>query len=44
MPEGASLNDRERTWYEMTEKLMADMDAELETTLREELSRYVLSK
>lgn len=44
VPEGASLNDRERTWYEMTEKLMADMDAELETTLREELSRYVLSK
>ena len=42
--EGASLNERERVWYEMTEKLMADMDAELETTLREELGRYVLSK
>ena len=42
--EGASLNERERVWYEMTEKLMADMDEELEVTLREELSRYVLSK
>ena len=42
--EGASVFDRERVWYEMTEKLMADMDEELETTLRQELSRYVLSK
>ena len=42
--EGASVNDRERVWYEMTEKLMADMDEELETTLRQELGRYVLSK
>ena len=44
VPEGASVFDRERVWYEMTEKLMADMDAELETTLRQELGRYVLSK
>jgi hypothetical protein len=44
VPEGASVFDRERVWYELTEKLMADMDEELETTLREELSRYVLSK
>ncbi|MDZ7713687.1 MAG: hypothetical protein U5L06_11500 [Rhodovibrio sp.] len=44
VPEGASVFDRERVWYEMTEKLMADMDEELETTLRQELGRYVLSK
>ena len=44
VPEGASVFERERVWYEMTEKLMADMDEELEVTLREELSRYVLSK
>ena len=44
VPEGASVFDRQRTWYDMTEKLMADMDEELETTLREELGRYVLSK
>ncbi|MBK1695927.1 hypothetical protein [Rhodovibrio salinarum] len=44
VPEGASVFERERTWYELTEKLMADMDEELEVTLREELGRYVLSK
>ncbi len=44
VPEGASVFDRERVWYEMTEKLMADMDEELETTLRQELGRYVLSQ
>ena len=44
VPEGASVFDRERVWYEMTEKLMADMDEELETTLRQELGKYVLSK
>ncbi|MBK1667876.1 hypothetical protein CKO28_07490 [Rhodovibrio sodomensis] len=44
VPEGASVFERERIWYQMTEKLMADMDEELEVTLREELSRYVLSQ
>jgi hypothetical protein len=44
VPEGASVFERERVWYEMTEKLMADMDEELETTLRQELGKYVLSK
>jgi VCBS repeat-containing protein len=44
VPEDASLYDRERTWYAMTDTLMDDLDAELEETLRKELGRYVLAR
>ena len=43
VPEGASLNDRRRTWYEMTEKQMDELDRELEETLRANLGNWVLN-
>lgn len=43
VPEDASLNDRRRTWYEMTEKQMDELDRELEATLRAELGNWVLN-
>jgi hypothetical protein len=41
VPEDASLNERERTWYELTEKLMNDMNTQLEETLRQVFFRYL---
>jgi hypothetical protein len=41
--EDASVNDRRRTWYAMTEKLMADLNAELEETLKQDMSQYLLT-
>ena len=32
--EGASLNDRERVWYDLTQKLALDFDAAMTTNLR----------
>ena len=42
IPEDASVNDRERTWYELTEKLMNDMSGQLEKTLSQALFRFIL--
>lgn len=39
--EGASLNDRERAWYELVEKTMNDLNAQLETSIRKHLARYL---
>jgi hypothetical protein len=44
VPEGASVNDRRRVWYDMTEKQMDELDAELEQTLRGELGWAVLAR
>lgn len=44
VPEDASVYDRERTWYAMTDKLMDDLNAQLDETLRQELGRYVLAR
>jgi len=41
VPENASLNDRERVWFALTEKLMLDLDRQLETTIREVLGAYL---
>lgn len=39
--EDASINDREGTWYTLTKKLMDDMGAQLEETLRQAFFRYL---
>lgn len=39
--EDASLNDREKLWYEMTEAAMKDFDAEMEKQIRRYLSNWV---
>lgn len=43
VPEDASINDRRRTWYEMTDTQMDELDAELERSLRAELGGWVLN-
>ena len=39
--EGASPNKRREVWYSMTERLMADLDKELERSMRQYLSAYI---
>ncbi len=39
--EGASPNKRREVWYAMTERLMADLDKELERSMRQYLSAYL---
>ncbi len=39
--EDASINEREGTWYKLTQKLMDDMNAQLEETLRQAFFRYL---
>lgn len=39
--EGASLNDRERAWYELVEKTMNDLNTQLETSIRKHLAGYL---
>lgn len=41
IPEDASLADRERLWFEMTEALMADFNAEMEKNIRAHLGRWL---
>jgi hypothetical protein len=43
VPEGITPNDRERVWYELTEALMADLDAELERQIRANFGFYLMS-
>jgi hypothetical protein len=43
VPENITPNDRERIWYELTEALMADLDAELEKQIRANFGFYVMS-
>jgi hypothetical protein len=42
VPEDATLNERERTWHELTQKLMADLDAQLEQTVTTVFFRYLI--
>ena len=42
VPEDATLNERERIWYQMIERLMRDMDGELEATVRRVFNAQVL--
>ncbi len=39
--EDATLHERETTWYELTQKLMNDLNEQLEDTLRRILFRYL---
>jgi hypothetical protein len=39
--DGTSLNKRREVWYAMTEKLMADLDKELERSMRQYLGAYI---
>ncbi len=41
VPEDASLREREGTWYALTQKLMDDMNTQLEETLRQVFFRYL---
>jgi hypothetical protein len=43
VPEGITPNDREKVWYELTEALMADLDAELERQIRANFGFYLVS-
>ena len=41
VPEDASLADREKVWFSMTEKLVKAVDAEMEKRIRQNLQRYI---
>ncbi len=40
VPEDVTLNEREKAWYELTEKLMVDMDQRLSKDIETNLERY----
>ena len=40
VPEDATFNEREEIWYEMTEKLMADFNAELEKSIGQHMTLF----
>ena len=40
--EDSSLNEREKVWYVMTERLLSDLDRELEKTIREIYAPYIV--
>ena len=41
VPEDISPNERQQVWFEMTEKLIHDIDAELEQAIPQYLARYL---
>ena len=41
VPENITLNDRERTWYELTETALRDMDATLTRNVQTHLGRFL---
>ena len=42
VPEGISLKEREQVWYELTDKLMNDLNSQLEETIRSAFFPYVV--
>ncbi|MFQ5939211.1 MAG: hypothetical protein ACE5KL_03960 [Alphaproteobacteria bacterium] len=42
VPEDLTLNEREQVWFELTEALMADLNAELEANIQEHFQRFLL--
>ena len=40
--EDATINDRERMWFDLTEALMQDLNAEMEKNIRQYLSGYLM--
>ena len=41
VPEGQSLNDRDKIWFDFTEAMMNDMNAELERQINGNLARFL---
>lgn len=41
--EGATLNEREETWHALTRRLMQDVDARLESALREGFPKFTVN-
>jgi len=41
VPEGASVNDREKVYFELTEALMNDINAQLENQINQHFARYL---
>ncbi len=41
VPENLSINEREKVWFEMTENLMADLNAALESQIREHMKSWL---
>ncbi len=41
VPENITLNQREQVWFELTEDVMRDLDAELQRTILRYLARFV---
>ncbi len=39
--EDATINEREKIWYDMTEKLMADLNTELEAAIEQHMSLFL---
>ena len=42
VPEDSTLNDREKAWYAMTEKLLADLDRQLAQTIETTFHHYLV--
>ena len=44
VPEDATLNERERVWYNMTDALMKDFNTQMEENIRTYLKKFLVSK
>lgn len=42
LPEGATLNQRERLWFEMSEGMLRDINGSLETSITRHLNEYLM--
>ena len=42
MPENATLNERERFWYDLTDGVMQDFNAEMEKNIGLYLKRFLV--
>lgn len=42
VPEDATLNERDQVWFSMTEAMMAELDAQLEKTIKSVFNQYVI--
>lgn len=41
VPEDATLDEREKMWFELTEKMLGDFNTHMEKNIREHLSRWI---
>ncbi len=44
VPEGITINDREKVWFELLEQTMNDMNAELDRQIRANLAQFVVMR